>query len=64
MHCKTDGGFCFKCCGDFFRKTDIKAIGMQGLAITSGMTGTAMKAMKSTQVNSNTLTDIDKVLLK
>ena len=64
MHCKTDGGFCFKCCGDFFRKTDIEAIGMQGLAITSAMTGTAMKAMKSTQVNSNTLTDIDKILLK
>lgn len=64
MHCKINGGFCFKCCGDFFRKTSIEAIGMQGLAVTSAMTQTAMGAMKSTQVNSNTLTDIDKVLLK
>jgi len=64
MHCKTEGGFCFKCCGEFFRKVDMRYIGMQGLSITSSFTKVAMKAMHSSSVDSKHIDSIDRFLIE
>lgn len=64
MHCKTEGGFCFKCCGEFFKKIDMRYIGMQGLSITSSFTKVAMKAMHSSSVDSKHIDSIDRFLIE
>lgn len=64
LHCKVKGGFCYKCCGDFFKNVGIETIGMQGLTVTSSMTNTAMKAMHSSQITTGKVTDINRFLIK
>lgn len=45
MSCKCKDGFCFKCCGVLFEKTNKTAIGVQGLEVTETFTSIAMSAM-------------------
>ena len=45
MSCKCKDGFCFKCCGVLYEKTNKTAIGVQGLEVTETYTSIAMASM-------------------
>lgn len=62
QYCRTRPGICYKCAGELFRKLDMKAIGMNGVIITSGMTTTAMATMHSGQVDLVEITDFHRFL--
>lgn len=62
MYCKSKPGFCYKCAGDYFKKTDNKAIGMLALYITATFTATAMKAMHVSGITSTKINDFNKFL--
>lgn len=64
MYCSTPDGYCKKCCGEFFEKVDISAIGMQGLSITSGITSASMKTMHASSMKGFTLKDFNRFLRK
>lgn len=52
MYCKTNPGYCYKCCGDLFKNLDVRAIGMQAISVTSGFTSLSMKSMHTSSVSS------------
>lgn len=62
MYCKTNGGFCYKCCGEIVKKLGINRIGMQALAITSSFVSIAMKAMHASTAKSTTIKNFYKFL--
>ena len=62
QYCKTKPGFCFKCVGELFRKLDMKAIGMNEVIVTSGMTSAAMSAMHAGQIETVEITDFHRFL--
>ncbi len=62
MYCSTTDGYCRRCCGEFFEKVSIEAIGMQGLSITSGITSASMKAQHASSMKGLTLTNFHRFL--
>ena len=62
MYCTSEGGFCYKCCGDLFKKLGMPMAGMNALIITSGFTTTAMKSQHMSSVASVTIKDIQHYL--
>lgn len=62
MFCATTSGYCKRCCGEMFEKVDIKAVGMQGLAITSAMTAVAMKSQHSSTIKSFKIKNINEFI--
>ena len=62
LYCKTKPGFCYKCCGELFRKLHMKAIGMNELLISSTFLYTSMKYFHNTSVKTIRLSDIEHYL--
>lgn len=62
MYCNSHGGYCKRCCGKFFEQVDIKAIGMQGLSVTSAMTSIAMKAQHNSSLKGFSIKDITRFI--
>lgn len=62
LYCKSKPGFCYKCCGELFRKLQMKAVGLNELLVSSTFLYSAMKAFHNTSVNSVTVTDIHRFL--
>lgn len=60
MYCESKPGFCYKCCGDTFRKLDVKAIGMQAIAVTGNMTSLSMKSMHTSSLSAKKITDLSR----
>ena len=51
MYCKSKPGYCYKCCGELFKKLDMKAVGLRAISITEQFTSTAMSSMHSSSLN-------------
>lgn len=62
QYCTTKPGFCYRCVGELFRKLDMKAIGMNEVIVTSGMTSAAMKSMHAGQVEQVVIEDFHRFL--
>jgi len=62
MYCKTGfgkggGGFCVKCFGEFYRKRDVKALGLDGVVWTSTFMLLSMKKMHGTMLSNINIID-------
>jgi hypothetical protein len=64
MTCKTKNGFCFKCCGNIFKKINLKAIGMQTLLATASFTDISMAAMHQSSVKVTEIKDINEFVVE
>ena len=63
MTCRCKDGFCFKCCGEVFKRIDLKAIGMQTLLATSTFTTHSMKSMHVSSIKTISFDDFDPYIL-
>lgn len=62
LYCATKPGFCYKCCGELFKKLDMKSIGMNELLISSTFMYTAMKFFHNSSISSSKIDDIHRFL--
>lgn len=63
LHCLTNPGFCYKCCGEKAKKRAVKAIGLDGINFTGKLTQTAMDAMHVSSMQSIEISDISEFLV-
>ena len=62
QYCAEKKGFCFKCCGEIFRKLGLKAIGLNELLVTSKFTSTAMATMHVSGMSTYKVTNFTRFL--
>lgn len=62
MYCRSSPGFCYKCCGEIFKRMDMKAIGLQAISVTSNFTSLSMKSMHSSSIASTTVKNFARFL--
>ena len=63
MHCKTVGGFCYRCCGKTMKDVGMRAIGMQAIRISSKFTSVSMKAIHASSASSTTIKGFTRFLV-
>ena len=62
-YCKAKDGFCYTCFGKRYELLGVKAVGMNGVNVTSKVMYTAMKAMHITKISTVRISDLDEFII-